>query len=246
METFIELDKILKEIKSKGYIKLEYLDSGGAGKMLEKLLGKKLDNKSKPDYKDVEIKVSNKKTKYPISLISIIPKNKINLNTIEYLVRNYSHNGCFDNNKSNKYLNGNVTTQEIKYVNRKTGFKLEIDKIENKIYLLIIQNKKIVDRNIYWNLSEIEEKIEQKMNLLIIVTAKTKQINSSTYCIYKDIMYYKLKSFYFFKDALESGIISISFNIKIDKNDKITYHGIRFCINMKDITSIYTKVHVKT
>jgi hypothetical protein len=99
METFIELDKILKEIKNKGYIKLEYLDSGGAGKMLEKLLGKKLDNKSKPDYKDVEIKVSNKKAKYPISLISIIPKNKINLNTIEYLVKNYSHNGCFDNNK---------------------------------------------------------------------------------------------------------------------------------------------------
>ncbi len=128
METFIELDRLLKEIKNNGYIKLEYLDSGGAGKMLEKLLGKKLDNKSRPDYKEVEIKISNKKTKYPISLISIIPKNKINLNTIEYLVKKYSHNGCDDNSKNNKYLNGNVNTQEIKYVNRKTGFKLEIDK----------------------------------------------------------------------------------------------------------------------
>ena len=63
METFIELNKILNDIKNKGFIKQEYLDSGGAGKMLEKLLGKKLDNKSKPDYKDVELKVSNKNTK---------------------------------------------------------------------------------------------------------------------------------------------------------------------------------------
>ena len=46
METFIELNKILNDIKNKGFIKQEYLDSGGAGKMLEKLLGKKLDNKS--------------------------------------------------------------------------------------------------------------------------------------------------------------------------------------------------------
>lgn len=246
METFIELDKILKDIVNKGYIKLEYLDSGGAGKMLEKLLGKKLDNKSIPDYKDVEIKVSNKKTKYPISLLSIIPKNKMKVNTIKYLIKNYSHNGCADDNKNNRYLNGNINTQEIKYVNKKTGFKLEIDKNNNKLYLLIIQNKKIIDNNIYWDLNEVEERINQKMKYLIIVTTKTKKINNVTHCIYKDIMYYKLKSFYFFKEALESGVINVSFSIKIDVDDKITYHGIRFCINIKDITNIYTKVHIKT
>ena len=32
METFIELNKILNDIKNKGFIKQEYLDSGGAGK----------------------------------------------------------------------------------------------------------------------------------------------------------------------------------------------------------------------
>lgn len=246
METFIELDKILKEIKNKGYIKLEYLDSGGAGKTLEKLLGKKLDNKSNPDYKEVEIKVSNIKTKYPISLISITPKNKVKVNTIEYLIKNYSHDGCMDNNKNNKYLNGNICAKEIKYVNRKTGFKLEINKSENRLYLLIIQNRKIINKNIYWDLNEVEDRIEHKMKYLIIITTETRKINNVTHCIYKDVTYYKLKSFYFFKEALESGIINVSFNIKIDKNNKITYHGIRFCINTKDITNIYTKVHVKS
>lgn len=244
METFIELNKILNEIKQKGFIKQEYIDSGGAGKMLEKLLGKKMDNKSTPDYKNVELKVSNEKTKYPITLLSIVPYNKLHVNSVEYLIKNYSHDGCKENNKNNKYLNGNVNTKEIKFINKNTGFKLEIDKKNNILSLIIIQNKKIIDKNIYWNLNEIKEKIKLKMNFLVIGTNKSRKINSAIYCKYTDFQYYKLKNFSFFIDALEKGNINISFNIKIDNNGKITYHGIRFCIAPEKITEIYAKVNI--
>ena len=245
METFIELNKILNDIKNKGFIKQKYLDSRGTGKMLEKLLGKKLDNKSKPDYKDVELKVSNKNTKYPVSLISITPKNSINVNSIEYLIKNFSHNGCDEKTKNNKYINGIISTKVTKYTNKNTGFKLELNKNDKKIYLLIIKNKKIISKDLYWDLNEIKEKIEQKIKYLVLVIAETKKINKITHCKYNEIMYYKLRNFDFFIDALQKGYIKVTFSIKMNENNKITYHGTRFCIDIKNLINIYMKVHIK-
>lgn len=243
METFVELHEIFKKIKEKGFIKQDYQDSGGAGKMLEKLLGKKMDNKSRPDYKNVELKVSNEKAKYPITLISIVPYNKMEVNSVEYLIRNYSHNGCNKDNKNSKYLNGNINTKELKFINKKTAFKLSLDKKSNRLYLHIIQNNKVIDDNIYWNLNDVKDKIKWKMEYLIIAINKSKKVNDEVYCKYTDFQYYKLKDFNFFIDAIEKGNIEISFNIKID-NNKITYRGIRFCISIEKIKEIYTKVYI--
>ena len=66
-DDFIEFKSKFNLIKQRGYIKSLYKDNGGAGKMFETLLNKKLDNKSLPDFKNIEIKTTTGLNKYPIT-----------------------------------------------------------------------------------------------------------------------------------------------------------------------------------
>lgn len=79
-------------IESLGFIKCNYHDKGGPGRMLEKLLvNKKPDNSKKPDYKGIEIKTCCDNSKYKMTLFSLIPNvNNLNFeNTMKYFMSFY-------------------------------------------------------------------------------------------------------------------------------------------------------------
>lgn len=79
-------------IESLGFIKCNYHDKGGPGRMLEKLLvNKKPDNSKKPDYEGIEIKTCCDNSKYKMTLFSLIPNvNNLNFeNTMKYFMSFY-------------------------------------------------------------------------------------------------------------------------------------------------------------
>lgn len=90
-EEIAELNKKLYAIKKKGWHQTLRKGSGGIGKTLETLLGKKEDSNPLPDYKHFEIKTKKYGSISYITLFSITPQNDLNEIEINRLVKNYGY-----------------------------------------------------------------------------------------------------------------------------------------------------------
>lgn len=241
MNNFHEINKRFELIKKRGFIKSNYSDSGGAGKMFETLLGKKLDNKSLPDFENIEIKTTIKCNKYPITLFSCCPiKEKYTtLDTIQYLLYNYGYN----KNSICKALMINIKDGKIKYCKNGFGFMIKVSYKWEKVFLLIFYKGKILDKSISWNFSDIKDKVTEKMLNLVYIKYLKNITHSDIYYYYYQMDYYILKTFSKVMDAIKHGIISVSLNIS-STSGNLRYHGINFVINEKDLSYIYDKIDI--
>lgn len=241
-EEIAELNKKLYAIKRKGWHKTLGKGSGGIGKTLETLLGKKEDSNPLPDYKHFEIKTKKYGSISYITLFSITPQNDLNEIEINRLVKNYGYPDKILNNC--KILRGEIYSNKKNLIGNNYYFQLNIK--EERIYISIFYkngNKK--EEIAYWKISDIQKRLYQKLSYLVLVNAIKYTRNNIDYYKYYNYDFYKLKKDYKFIDLLNQGIIRIKLKIGVyregPKKGQIYDHGTSFEIEEENIDKMFTK-----
>lgn len=241
MESINKLYALFCEIKNQGWIKGTINGYCDVGKTFEKLIGVEKNDFEIPDYEGIEIKTKRSVINLYTTLFNCKPDGPYYMET-ERLKDTY---GYPDRDMPQyKVLNNNVFCDKLVTIGNKFKFKLEINKDIKKIYLCVYDiNEKLIEKTTYWDFDSLERKLYAKMKILAYIHAVKKYDKGITYFKYKDISFYKLKSFDSFIEALQKGKIRVTFKIGIHKKGpkvgKIYDHGTGFDIKEKDLLNLY-------
>ncbi len=241
---FDDLIKLTNKIINKGWIKSSCNGYGSSGITFEKEIGIETNNFEIPDFNGIEIKTKISKKESHFTLFCCAPDGY--LFEIKRIYETYAHKR-YDNSV---VFNLSVYTyKKVCYYGN--YYKLKVDKENQKIVLMIYdKNDNVIDDKISWSFDIIKEKVERKIKKLFIVYGEKQYINNKLYFRYKRYYCYVLKSFDCFMNALEKGIIRISFSIGTFINGKrkgqIYDHGTMFNINSKYLLHIYNRVYKST
>lgn len=239
-----EFEEIIKEIKSKGFLKTNRIGNTGIGKTFEDYCKIPENNHQSADFKGIEIKSQREFTGSHLTLFTKAPTfpryaNKIlRLNygssDVEYPEIKVLHTSVFAN-KFNTHISG-------------YGFSIEVDHKNEKICLLVknLNNNQIIAQDTYWSFASIKRKIEDKLNILAYISAKT-CIQDDQECFHFDkaILLGGL-SFNKFIYLLEQGKVMIDIRvgayktgIKAGKNHD---HGTAFRISKSDLNLFFDTI----
>lgn len=201
---------LLKEFKS--ISKLRWIKginnfTNGCGLTFESLLNKKTDSLFFPDYQGIEIKCTQRFSRYPITLFSSAFDGP-SLYEMNELLNKYGKNDIIYKDK--KVLNATLVYNKKVLVNNKYYFKLEISENEQKLYISIYDStNKLIERNSFINFETLKTKLEIKLSTLALVFASKKEIDNYPHFRYYKIIFYKLISFKKFIDLLKQNIIIV-------------------------------------
>ncbi len=170
--TLPQIEKSLKEISQKGWIKSNRAHNTGIGKTLEDCLGLAENNIALPDFGVMELKSQRIGT---ISMMTLFTKKPEGTTNAEIL----SKFGYPDP----EYPKHKILHQTIANGKKNArGFHCQIDEKNGK--LLIMRNKKTLG---YYTLEFLKQKAVEKIgNGLILVFADCKKINKQEYFYYKE------------------------------------------------------------
>ncbi len=239
---YLELYKKFDRIRKLGWIESMRNGPTGVGYTFETLLNKKEDNIRQPDFNNIEIKTMKYFSKRKIHLFNLTPESNSTY-TIKSIVNSFGYPD--KTYPKYKVFNVSINTRVPTIIGYKK-FRLKVDK-ENKKILLIATSifgvkKKL---NVYWNFDKLEEALLQKLQYLAIVKACTRKNKEKELYYYTRIDFYKLKSFDYFIDLIEKGIITITFKIGIKKEPEkfgqIHDKGTDFSILEKNIELLFEK-----
>lgn len=199
-----------KKISLKGWIEgMNQNALNNVGITFEKLLGKKPDSMFFPDIEDIEIKCSQRYSRYPLSLFSLAFDGPYLYETNRILQKYGIPDHKYRNNKkiyAELYLNKKTL------VNYKYQFELKINKKEEKLYLYVYDEyNNLLNKEAYIEFETIKNRLILKLSKLAMVYASKKEINNIKYFRYYEITIYELKSFDTFIELLEKEIIFISY-----------------------------------
>src|SRR5574344_2065848 len=196
-----------KSISEQGWISGINSNMNSVGLTFEKLLNKNADSSIFPDYRDIEIKCTQRYSGFPISLFSLAFDGPA-LYEMNNLINKY---GIFDE----KYKNKKILMSFLKVgrkvlINNKYFFELCVDRNNEKLQINIYDiNDKLIEEGPYITFKTLEERINLKLSNLAIVWASKKIVGEERYFRYYKICFYKLKSFNTFLTLLESNDIEI-------------------------------------
>lgn len=201
-----EIIKEFKKIANKKWIKGVNNTTNSVGLTFESLIDKKPDSMYFPDYNGLEIKCSQRYSRYPIKLFSLSFDGP-NLYEMNRLLELY---GLPDEiYKEKKQLQGQIKINEYERIND-NYFKLKIDKKSKKILISIYDlNKQLIEEKTYIEFETIKSRLELKLSNLAMVYASKKIIDNNLYFRYYLITIYKLKSFETFLKLLENNYIKV-------------------------------------
>ncbi len=204
-----ELAIKLYEIRTMNWIECEYNGSGCIGMQLEKLLGKRLDKKVLPDYKNIEIKtkcLSKNMDFFGISLFSSSFDEK------PFQMKAFFNLVSYRKNEK-RYFQKRINTKKGLVIN---DIYLKIKPDDNKqilkLYVINSTSKKIV-RSFGWTYSELKNRLYSKLKYMVLVYAKLYTLNNKRYVKYLNYNFYKIKNFDCFLNCIKSGDIYINFNV---------------------------------
>jgi len=240
-------NKKLKEefikIKEKGWVKSLNKGSNGIGFTFEELLGIQKNELEIPDYNGIELKTRRYSSTSYIVLFSSTPEGKY-YHEVERIKNTYGY--PHSKFKQYKVLNNSVYGNKLNKIGQKYYFKLDVDRKQRKIYLLVYdKHKNLVEREVYWDFDILEEKIYRKLKILALVKAYSKKdrYEDWEYFKYDSIKIYFLKDFNCFINLVEEGIIRVNFKLNIktreEKIGQIHDHGTSFDILEEDIQKLY-------
>ena len=245
-EEFNCIIKIFEKLTSLGYIKSNSNNIfNAAGLTLESFLGKQLDNMFFPDYKGIEIKCTQRFSRYDISLFTLSFDGP-SLFESNYLLRTY---GKDDKNfPEYKKLIVNLKLNKKVLVYKKYYFELKIDYENKKIFIKIydISGNFIEDRA-FIDFFSIEQRLSIKLGKLALFYASKKVIDEVYY-----FRYYMLKCFICrgidaFIKALEDGYINANLQLRFARgtNDfgKNKNKNIQFTIKKECIDKLFIKIY---
>lgn len=239
-----ELVNEFKKINNKSYIKgINNNEINSAGLTFERLLGKKNDSLLFPDYKDIEIKCTNRFSRYPICLFSIAFEGPYVFETSTLLDKYGKEDYIFDKKRLILNLKYNY---KVKY--GKFYFELKIDESINELYINIYDLDHIFleKRGIIY-LDTIKDRIATKLNNLALVYASKKKENSTLYFRYYKIECYKYKNFNTFIDMIKKGEIICTLMLRFSKTmydqGKNKNKGITFLIKKNKLNILFDQIY---
>lgn len=245
MKYYDNLIKKFKEISDKGWIKSSNHNHGGVGITFEHELDKKSDALFLPDYEGIELKCTTKYSKYPLYLFTIAFDGPT-FPEINRLVELY---GYPDKNfKDKNVLFTKLSLKETHIVNNKYKFKLELDKIDEKLYLMVFDmDNNLIEKKSFVYLKSIYDHLMVKLSKLAVINAYRKKLNNDDYFKYYKITIYELISFEKFLTLLEDGYIVVDLVARLNKSgvDKGRYRNknLEFSIPKQNITKLFNKIY---
>lgn len=242
-ENINELKRKFEDVKSMGWIVGNINNTGSAGIIFERLIGKERNDFEIPDYDNIEIKTKNIQwLERDISLFCAAPDNEL-LET-ERILEKYG--------KENKKMPGAKTFSisldtKYKIYNNKYLFKLFVDKRNEKITLKIYDRQfNLIEKKISWSFEMLKEKLIRKFKYLALIYYESQKNNGQIFFNYKEINFYQLIGFTQFIDLLEKGKININFKVYTYNGDyrygKMYNHGTSFTINIESLDKLFKKI----
>lgn len=249
-----ELKNIKKEflkIKQKNYIKIK--SSNSTHNNLVEILNTFIDLISKNKkalkwlgQKDVTLKIKKELTRNYIKIILLSPKGESNLE-MHRLKEKYGY--CLEGSKK-KILNCSIQANCNTLVGSRYQFRLEIDYIEEKIYL-IISDKSFnrIEKKTFWTFNDLKKRLFHKYNYLVILKIWPKIEKQKLWCKYYDIEFLQLKYFYMFLKLIEDGTIRVTFNVKENtksyhRRGEVIDYGTTFEIQELDMVKLFNKLDI--
>lgn len=206
-ENYKQLLKEFKVISNRCWIKGINNYTNSAGLTFESLLNKKSDSMYFPDYKDIEIKCTQRFSGYPINLFSIAFDGPT-LYEMNNILNKYGKSDFVYKDK--KTLFASLSFNEEVLVNNKYYFKLEMDEQKEKVYLVVFDlNKNLLEKAAYVDFCSIRNRLQVKLTNLAIVCASKRKIEEELYFRYYKMVIYKLTSFEKFIKLLKEDIIRV-------------------------------------
>ena len=242
MNNLYELKFNCDKIIEKNWIKSSKKGNGSAGFLFEQLLNIPTNNFEIADYMGIEIKTKISKRENYISLFCATPDSYL-----FEIKRIYETYGYTTDSSGFKSFNVSLYASKKISIGKDRFCKLKIDYLNKKILLLIFNNNgDIIDSNISWSFDIIKEKLERKLNYLLMVKGDRKYELGEIYYKFTSYKFYKLTDFYKFLMSIEKGYVRISFSIGTFKSGKrigqIYDHGTCFNIHKDYLDYIFDEI----
>lgn len=242
--SIVELKNKFDKIHNKGWIESKRNGYTGIGYTFEEEIGKNEDCLPLYDYKDIEIKVHNKKSTYPIHLFNAAPDGdeiypiKRIVDTLGYPDKLLPKYKVFNTSASGKKFTN------IGYYKR---IKLKVDYEKQKIFLIALNNNNdSYGLKISWSFDLIRDRIKNKIKKIAVVDADIKKIDGKDYFKYNKINFYTIKDFKTFIKLIDEGVIIITFKIgrfrSGPREGEIHDRGTDFSISINNINKLYDLV----
>lgn len=205
-----------KTISKMQWIKGVNTFTNSVGLTFESLLNKCSDSMFFPDYQGIEIKCTQRFSRYPISLFSSAFDGP-SLYEMNEILNKYGKNDIIYKDK--KILNASLNCKEKTLINNKVYFKLDVDENEQKLYLCVYDlSNNLIERNSYISFETLKTKLELKLTNLAVIWASKKEIDNLPYFRYYKIIFYNLISFDKFIELLKNNIIIVDIVGRISRS----------------------------
>lgn len=237
-----DLLKKFQKITVRGWIKSINNDNNGVGLTLENLLGKKVDSEMFPDYRNIEIKCSQRYSNFPINLFNKTLDGP-RVFELDYLLKTYGL--PYYEGSDKYYLFVNLIYNQIVLVNNKYYFKLCLSMDDNRLYIYIYNLQKDLIDSAYIDLISIKEHLQLKLSNMAVIYASKMEVNKQKYFRYYLMQYYKLKSVNLFYDLIKNNTIKVSIVCRAayaNERFKQKNKGIIFRISKQDIEKLFEKI----
>lgn len=245
MEKNLDAEQILidffYDIKKKGWIPTKRRGDECLGNTFEDLIGKSEDNKPEADFMGIELKSHRILTTSFMTLFSKAPTSPKRINL--YLRDTY---GVEEPKFNKKILNTTVSGDKFNSHRGGHNFKLEIDRKERKLRLIVRRNSdnKILEdkdhgHEIYWNFSVLETALEKKLKKIAVLYGSEKTENGIHYVRYEEMIILEDLTLEKMLSAMEMGELYIDLRIGIYESGKnigrYHDHGSAFRIMLNDL-----------
>ena len=161
------------EIANKGWIKSISKSWSSVGLTFEKELNKSPDSLYFPDYYGVEIKCTNRYSRYPLFLFTIAFDGPT-FPEINRLIEKYGYPDKDFTDK--KVLFEKLFFKTKTLVNNQYQFQLKFDESNQKIYLCVYDlQDKLIEKETYIYLDSIKDHLMTKLNSLAVIYASKKK-----------------------------------------------------------------------
>ena len=126
---------------------------------------------------------------------------------------------------------------------------IKVNRKENKVDLIAYNSKgKNLEVDVSWSFDMLKSKLFLKLTNLAIINADSKFVRGEEYFYYKELKFYKLKSFDTFLELIEKGIINICFNVGVYRIGKRKGQphdrGVNFSIKQSYINLLFEEIKI--
>ncbi|MFD1259264.1 MvaI/BcnI family restriction endonuclease [Entomomonas asaccharolytica] len=227
------------KVRNLGFIPCTRLGSTAIGKTFEDALKIAENNKKDPDLHGFEIKAQRHLTSSYVTLCTKSPTNPPKANQIlkdEYGYPDASHPDI-------NVLHTSIFCGKTNRLPSNYCFTLEIDELNEQLYIVITNPEGIINKSIYYTFTAIQNALS-KINNLAYVQAETEIRNGQEFFHFKNAtIFSQMKDFHVFIDMMKQG--KIMYDIRLGayktgpKIGKAHDHGSGFRIKKENFGQLY-------